>query len=276
MSEFCPNCGIDVSTGLSICPRCGADVPNNEGINVDLKDSALEGINKNKDNIKPVILPGEVKSDLPPVDLANESLSDADAANKYEFVNGNVSGEIMANPLELADNPNMMPNQPGIMPNPNMNTNQPGMMPNPNMITNQSGMMPNPNMMPNQPGMMPNPNLMPNQPGMMPNPNMMPNQPGVLPNPNMMPNNQNVYYGETNNKAENGGSPVLGILGMIFGIVGLLITIATKIGGIQFSIAGFVLSIIGLSRKRGHGMALAGSICSGLGFLLFLIGVANL
>lgn len=237
MSEFCPNCGIDVSTGLSVCPRCGADVPNNEGINVDLKDSALEDLNKNKDNIKPVILPDIVKSDLPPVDLAKESISDADAGNKYEFVNGNVSGEIMANPLELADNPNMMPKQSG-------------MMPNPNMVSNQFGIMPNPN--------------------------MMPNQFGVLPNPNMMPNNQNVYYGETNNKAENGGSPVLGILGMIFGIVGLLITIATKIGGIQFSIAGFVLSIIGLSRKRGHGMALAGSICSGLGFLLFLIGVANL
>lgn len=263
MSEFCPNCGIDVSTGLSVCPRCGADVPNNEGINVDLKDSAFEDINKNKDNIKPVILPDIVKSDLPPVDLAKESIPDADAGNKYEFVNGNVSGEIMANPLELADNPNMMPNQSGMMPNSNMMPNQPGMIPNPNM-------------MPNRPGMMPNPNMVSNQSGMIPNPNMMPNQFGVLPNPNMMPNNQNVYYGETNNKAENGGSPVLGILGMIFGIVGLLITIATKIGGIQFSIAGFVLSIIGLSRKRGHGMALAGSICSGLGFLLFLIGVANL
>lgn len=66
-------------------------------------------------------------------------------------------------------------------------------------------------------------------------------------------------------------SKVLAILSLIFGIIGIICCCLTYFGMIIAAV-GIILGIIVLVKKKpGKGLAIAGIICGGVGFLLALV-----
>ncbi|MDY3275593.1 MAG: zinc-ribbon domain-containing protein [Agathobacter sp.] len=85
-----------------------------------------------------------------------------------------------------------------------------------------------------------------------------------------MPQSGSYNYGNriqyTNHTKKNN---TIGILALIFGIVGLLLSCIFI--GIVPAIAGIVLGIVGISKNNGKGMCVAGLICGIIGILVFAI-----
>lgn len=85
-----------------------------------------------------------------------------------------------------------------------------------------------------------------------------------------MPQSGSYNYGNriqyTNHPKKNN---TIGILALIFGIVGLLLSCIFI--GIVPAIAGIVLGIVGISKNNGKGMCIAGLICGIIGILVFAI-----
>lgn len=72
---------------------------------------------------------------------------------------------------------------------------------------------------------------------------------------------------------------VLGLLGMIFGIVGIPLSLCCGLFGLPFPVAAIVLGALGMrrvseGRATNRGMALAGVICGAIGVVLAIISVA--
>ena len=70
----------------------------------------------------------------------------------------------------------------------------------------------------------------------------------------------------------------LAVASLVLGILSILFAWIPIIGMIAWILApiGLVLGLVGLSKPSGRGMAIAGSICSGIGLLICLLWVISL
>jgi hypothetical protein len=70
----------------------------------------------------------------------------------------------------------------------------------------------------------------------------------------------------------------LAVASLVLGILSILFAWIPIIGMIAWILAplGLVLGLVGLSKPAGKGMAIAGSICSGIGLLICLLWVIGL
>lgn len=96
--------------------------------------------------------------------------------------------------------------------------------------------------------------------------NVNTNQQQFQPTP-QMPQSGSYSYGNGQYAQPKKNSGVLGILSMIFGIIGM-ITSCLFVGIIP-AIAGIILGIIGIAKKNGKGKSIAGLVCGIIGVIIF-------
>ena len=102
--------------------------------------------------------------------------------------------------------------------------------------------------------------------------NVNTNQQQFQPTP-QMPQSGSYSYGNGQYAQPKKNSGVLGILSLIFGIIGM--ATSCLVIGIIPAIAGIVLGIIGIAKKNGKGKGIAGIVCGIIGVIIFLIMMSS-
>ena len=102
--------------------------------------------------------------------------------------------------------------------------------------------------------------------------NVNTNQQQFQPTP-QMPQSGSYSYGNGQYAQPKKNSGVLGILSLIFGIIGM--ATSCLVIGIIPAIAGIVLGIIGIAKKNGKGKGIAGIACGIIGVIIFLIMMSS-
>ena len=88
-----------------------------------------------------------------------------------------------------------------------------------------------------------------------------------------MPQSGSYSYGNGQYAQPKKNSGVLGILSLIFGIIGM--ATSCLVIGIIPAISGIVLGIIGIAKKNGKGKGIAGIVCGIIGVIIFLIMMSS-